>query len=187
VGSGSGVDGTWTANGYSYVVISGTLTVSEKAEFDEMVKDFNTYTAFTTNQVIFSNGILYTKSDTKTAEQFIAEWNGLHSDIPAQADSARFNISLRVLDKHTVELKGNSVAETVILLINNDDSRVYTSSNPEHAKFTHANPPVACPNDLEPDWYTEFLFGNAKGGGIIRKSSSVPHNTPKTGAFFSPF
>ncbi len=187
VGSGSGLEGTWTMNGFSYTVISGTLTDAEKIQLDKFVAEFYTFSAYNSMQVIFTNGMLYTKTDTKTAEQFIAEWNGINTPPTVQADSTRYDVSLIALDKHTVVLKGNKLAETVTLLINNDGSRVYTSNISGHAEYHYANPTKTCPNNLEPDWYTQFLIGNVKPGVIIRKPSAAPHNAPRIAPSVRPF
>lgn len=88
---------------------------------------------------------------------------------PQYTDSARYDIALRIVDDNTVELTGKLSGETVRITFSPGENnlgesgkRVYSSSDPAHAPFTHDDPPHACPDPFEPAWYWDFLGANAR-------------------------
>ncbi len=175
VGSGSGLEGSWTFSEWSYRVVSGALSADEKSKWDLQQSQRNAESKYSSGWVQFSGGAITTYEDTRTADKFVADWNGLnHSfESPNSQDSANYNISARTLSKYTVELKGRTKAETVQLTINNDRSRVYTSNVAGHGEYHYDYPPKTCPNPMEPDWYLTFLSDNAKNGqGVLPKRSA---------------
>jgi len=112
--------------------------------------------------LVFADGILTTYSDRKTAANFLAAWNGHYTESPTEADSAVYAVTVRVLDPHTLELKGRITGETVRITIENDGVRTYSSTLPGHGFYRHDEPAQTCPNESVPNWYYEFIAGNKK-------------------------
>jgi hypothetical protein len=67
----------------------------------------------------------------------------------------------------------------VTLIIDNDGNRTYTSSVAGHAEYHYPADSKLCPNDEQPDWYTDFLTANEKSilnskRGAMPKSAQKP-------------
>lgn len=160
VGRGSGLTGRWLLTGQRYRMVSGETTAEEKDRFDRMMASADMMRPFTDVHHLISGDSISTFMDTKNAELFISEWNGLFSERPEDADSAIYDISLRVIEKDVVELKGLKTGETVRLRMGNDRSRDFSSDAPGHAPHHYDDTPESCPNGFSPEWYQEFLHAN---------------------------
>jgi hypothetical protein len=173
VGPGSGVEGTWKEGDQSYRVLSGTLSAEEKAEYDSDLVRSKKYMAYTEYSVVIGAGRITTYVDARTADRFIADWNGTLSDHPEDADSLRYDMTAKAVDKYTVELKGRKTGETVRVTRSPLGDMTYTSDNPAHAAYHYIHNARTCPNDPQPQWYSEFQSNNSKEPGILQKSGQI--------------
>jgi hypothetical protein len=186
VGRGASLTGLWQYVSQSYRIQEGALSAEEKAELDERKARTNAQMGLTTFQVQFAGGAITTFEDTKTAEVFLSDWNDSPSDFPDGADSARYDISVKVVGKHEVEMKGRLNGETVRLTLENDRSKTFQSSDPAHASHRYDRTPKSCPNEPEPLWYREFLDANYKTGSGFEKrgaSDAAPAQAPWLSGF----
>src|SRR5690606_1609436 len=131
----------------------------------------------------FTENTITSSTDILTAELFVSEWNEplFPGDEP---DSANYDITIRTLDKYTVELEGNRTGETVRIKILPNGDRTYSSSDASNAQSLYVEDSKTCPNPMEPFWYINFLDGNsleneidaaAKTGKNGRKGRQPPH------------
>jgi hypothetical protein len=195
MGRGSSLTGLWQYTEQSYRVLAGALSEEERAEAEEEKTEANSHWDITTFQVQFSGGAITTFEDTKTAEAFLSDWNEGDPDNQYAADSARYDIAVKVVGKYQVELKGRLTGETVLLTLENDRSETFQSSDPAHASHRYDRIPKSCPNEPEPLWYREFLDANYKTGSGFEKrgapdailGETVEKTSKKQSSFRIPF
>jgi hypothetical protein len=161
VGSGSGLKGQWTLSERIYRVESGNLAPLEHAIFDRMTAGTNVEYAYSSSTLYVTDDSLKRFTETRNADIFVAEWNGVFNEEIA-GDSSRYDIAVRVVDNHTVEMEGAIDTETVRIIFKDDGSRTYASTAPGHTEFHYDRIPAACPNHSRPDWYRDFLESNRK-------------------------
>ena len=160
VGRGTGLKGRWVLISQGYRVVSGEASAEDYAQFDRMMASSDMERPFTDVQHVFSEDSIAYFIDTKNAERFIAGWNGLDSERPEDVDSANYAISLRIIERDVVELKGLKSGETVRLRMGNDRSRDYSSDVSAHVPHHNDDTPESCPNEYGPIWYWDFLEAN---------------------------
>jgi hypothetical protein len=172
VGSGSGLEGTWSSADVGYRVLSGTLTAEDKSELDANFAENSRRNSLLKFSLQFVNGKMITFVDADVAALFVEEWNdeSFSNELP---DSARYDISVKAVDRSTVELKGRKSGETVRITGAFMGDEIYTSDLPAHAKYTHFRIPKSCPNDDVPDWYEEFRSANQKVPSVLEKSGGL--------------
>lgn len=182
MGRGASLNGLWQFTGQSYRVLAGALSPVEKTRVEEDNAKNNGHLDITTFQWQFSDGLITTFEDTKTAEAFLLAWNKANIDGLYPADSARYDIAVKVVGKYQVELKGRITEETVLLTLENDRSETFQSSDPAHPMHRFDRIPKSCPDDTEPGWYGLFLQANSKAGTRIEKRGApdgIPHSSPQ--------
>jgi hypothetical protein len=157
-GSGTGLRGLWTGSSQVYRVISGTLSEEEESRLEENERISARYMAIHRSWVRFTDNELLVYRDREYAKQFLSEWNGEFST-ESYADSAQYAITVKAVDRNTVELNGRENGETVRITLD-ADGKTYSSDMPGHALHRYLENPTTCPNDYEPAWYWEFLEAN---------------------------
>lgn len=162
VGRGTGLNGRWLLISQRYRVVSGEASAEDYARFDRMMASADMERPFTDVHFVFSGDSIAIFMDTKNAEHFMADWNGLYSERPEDANSANYAISLRIIGRDEVELKGLNSGETVRLRLGNDRNRDYSSDAAGHAPHHYDDTPESCPNEYSPLWYWHFLEDNRK-------------------------
>ena len=159
-GSGSGLQGLWSGANQEFRVVSGTPTETENAELEDDQKFFARYRAYSRSWFRFAGGKIISYLDRESAKRFIADWNGEFNE-EKKPDSARYAITVKALDKYTVELKGRENGETV-RFTQNSEGATYSSDMPGHAFHRYFSEPKSCPNEYTPEWYGEFMDANLK-------------------------
>ena len=190
VGSGTGLEGTWNYRIYKSLIVSGTPTAADLDTLARRDSIINKLIGDEIVQVRFSNGLIYTYVDINTAEAFLQEWNGTSDGgSPQFADSARYDVAVRVISRYVVELKGLKSAETITLTLDNDGSRTYSSNLAGHAEFHFVANTKTCPNNPAPVWFSEFLLANPKRTPGKAKRGATVEISAKTGipGFFRRF
>ncbi|GEM_PF-1861655 len=173
-GSGSGLDGQWIFHGSGYRVLSGALTPEQMKNQDKSIARSNFTAQHGILTVTLSGSVITTYQDMRTAELFVASWNGIFQDSAKYADSSRYDISVRAVDKLTVEMKGRKTGETVYYTEENDRSRTYKSDSAAHIEYHYSPNPTSCPNSSSPQWFRDFKTANTKPGsnGTLGKRGS---------------
>jgi hypothetical protein len=170
-GSGTGLEGDWNGTGRHYRVVSGTLTAQEKSKMDLWDSTQQAYTAGRSFTTRFAQGKLTTFVDEDYPKAFVAEWNiGFGNGPGMEADSARYDIRLKAIDKNAIDLIGKKNGETV-RITENADGRTYTSTKAGHSEHRYASHPTSCPNDYQPVWFAQFLEDNLKVPQVFEKSA----------------
>jgi hypothetical protein len=186
-GSGSGLEGLWKFTGYSYEVVTGTLTEAQKDTLDAEMQDENEDMDFMGMELQFASGklsIYYNEEGDygyDQAQSFIDKWNGEYYDDPSDADSARYNITVQKINATTVRLTGNKTNEIVTISFS-DESTVYTSSVAANAAHTYYYEPVQCPNDYTPDWFYDFKTDNMKTTSLYKGLDAMVRPKKANGA-----
>ena len=165
-GSGSGLDGQWERIGTKYSM-DGNLSPEDVKLYDRMVVENNSENANNTFVLDFTNSVMRSYLDTKTAERFLANWNqgytGPFEDTTSpEKDASIYAITVKVMEKHKVQLKGAITGETVTIKHPDQDGAIYSSSDPSHFEFTFNSIPESCPAEFVPGWYRTFLAANKK-------------------------
>lgn len=161
-GYGSGIEGHWRLSRYEFRVQSGTPTAEESAYFSDLLSKEDPYTRYNHLHWVITKSTIMDYIDAESALYFRALWNGAEKQTPDSADSAKYDISVSIADKHTVELRGARTGETVRIGIGNDGSRAYASDFAGHEDYRYGTIPETCPNLSAPEWYDQFLEGNEK-------------------------
>jgi hypothetical protein len=163
-GSGRGLEGRWRIRGFDYRAVSGDLDAAARQAWDLRVQAMRRGNALGASEIELREGKAYARSDIRWADLFAAGWNGeLRTDPAARAARDTLDIAVRVLDKFTVELKGNRTGETVRLAFAKDGTRSYASDRPEVRKaYAESREPAACPADPSEGWYAAFEAENAR-------------------------
>jgi hypothetical protein len=162
VGGGSGLTGDWRQNDQSYTVNAGELDESEKRNADLRVASTRRLLEYTLVTVRFANGKISVLRDGDNSRRFIDDWNNGFGEDTDLADSALYDITVRALDRKTVELKGKKTGETVRIVIRENGDRTYTGSGAGHGTFQYYDTPRSCPEVYYPAWFPEFEQANAK-------------------------
>ena len=165
-GSGSGLDGQWVRIGSKYL-LNGTFSPEEMAYYNKSEIDISLDHAGNTFVLDFQNGLMKSYLDTQTAERFLGNWNNgftgpFEDTVPPVMDISIYDITVKVLEKHKVQLKGSITGETVTISHPDQDGAIYSSSNSSHLEFTFSRIPKSCPAEFEPSWYKEFIYANKK-------------------------
>lgn len=169
-GSGSGLQGLWSGGSRRFKVVTGTPTETENSELEDDQTHFDHYSAFVESWVRFAGGKIISYEDRESAKLFIAEWNGEFDARPdSRPDSARYAITVKALDKNTVELKGLKNGETVRFTLNFGET-TYSSDTPGHAFHRYLSNPKTCPNEYSPEWYEQFMEANWKAEVLEKRS-----------------
>jgi hypothetical protein len=158
VGSGAGLGGLWENTGEEYRVVSGTPSEAEKAEQENDRKRNLLFRAYFHSWARFADGKIVSYADRESARQFVSSWNDEFIN-DFESDSARFAVTVKAVDKHTVELKGRKTGETV-RLTQTMEATTFSSDNPGHALHRYLENPKSCPNEYSPEWYSDFLQAN---------------------------
>lgn len=161
-GSGTGIEGQWTFSRWSFRVLAGELTAEEREGYDIMSTEEYFNNGFINYFLVIGNGEITRYTDIERAELFRGIWNGRFENEPLEVDSARYSVSVKVVDKYTVELKGAVTSESIRIVYTDEGSRTYSSNFPAHAVHHYDSTPKSCPNDFEPAWYRLFLDANSK-------------------------
>lgn len=182
-GSGAGLIGAWKHGENFYRVLSGDLTEGEKHEIDLEMAQSSQIEPFYEFSLIFTENTITTSVDILTAELFLHQWNAaiFPGDVP---NSAKYDISVVIVDRLTVELRGSKTGETVRIKILPKGDRTYTSNNAGHPESRYISDSKTCPNDYEPLWFRNFkeenplengLLPTGKSGKKDQKSRQQPH------------
>lgn len=159
-GSGTGMEGLWSNTREELRLLSGTPSEKENAELERARNVRDGKLAYERSWARFANGILTHFKDVNYAKRFQSEWNtGTSGGLGP--DSGLYAISLRELDKNTIELKGLETGETV-RVTETSQGKTYSSNLPDHAMHRYLKRPTACPNDEKPAWYILFRSLNSK-------------------------
>ncbi|MDB5049334.1 MAG: hypothetical protein JWO30_2405 [Fibrobacteres bacterium] len=186
-GSGSGLEGSWIYRSFQSRLVSGSPTAEELTEMRANDSEMTAFLTLNIVRVRFSGGTLSTFEDIQTAERFLGDWNGKEDFSGDEPDSAKYDVAVIVLGKHTVALKGRKSGETVTLTIDSEGNRTYTSSAADHPEYHYVENPKTCPNDQQPDWYGDFLDANLKpfvaqpkrgAGAEIRSKKGILRHFP---------
>jgi hypothetical protein len=172
-GSGTGLEGAWRQTDRIYQVNSGALAQAERARLENELAESRHFVSFINASFSLSKGILTTYADINTAALFVDRWNEHDPEEDPESDSALFDITVKAVEKYTVELKGGKTGEIVRLEILPNEDMTYTSNQPGHAKHVYRSRPVSCPNFEEPDWYSEFRFANLKAERPLAKPGQI--------------
>jgi hypothetical protein len=169
---GKGIEGTWKPGPMRYSHVSGLLTPSRKAELDSQyawdTEDARYFYAYD----VFKAGTLTQYGNYDFGEKFIRDWNRGRA-ILTIVDSSSFAIDPRKVDKHTVELKGRKTGETVRMTFRDNFDRLFESDDPSHPAYLYHLKPTTCPNDIEPSWYTAFLYANRKTDAVAKSGAAA--------------
>lgn len=157
-GSGSGLNGLWLSVRQEYTVVSGTLSESEKAEYDDNVESDSIRRLETKSWLGFNNGQITSYERRDHAALFIRDWQNVESG--SLPNSTTYAIDVKAIHPSTVELKGRENGEIVRITWSGRSDRTYTSSLPGHAVHRYFRTPTSCPNEFEPEWYGAFLQAN---------------------------
>jgi hypothetical protein len=181
VGSGSGLQGQWKENGFTYQVLSGVLDSSSRKELDDEIALNEKILSYGTREYAFSADSLTGYQDVRYAEYFVAGWNGAFdiSGDKSYSDSARYDITLQVADKNTVVFKGIKNGETVHMTRSQNGDRTYVSDSSAHAEYHYyANQtPQTCPTiyqSSQPSWWYTFLSANLRSTATLAKAIAKP-------------
>jgi hypothetical protein len=169
-GTGTGLVGKWKVCGIDYRILSGSFSTGERQSLDSsnagmvaMYDSMGVEYVFTGTMIKFGvhGGYNY-------AGEFITSWNSSYD--PMSADSAVYDISVVPVSNTKVKLFGRKSGElvTIVWTSGSAPDQTYTSSNPAHAPYTYFQNPTACPDNPEPDWWTDFLSANQKTGLLKR-------------------
>lgn len=177
-GSGTGLEGLWLNISQEIRVTSGTPSREDSFNLEEdrmLSAAFRTYGRAWTR---FAGGKIISYQERDFAKQFISNWND-EFGLTQYADSARYAITVKALDKHTVELKGRETVKAVRIALS-FEGRTYSSDTPEHAPHSYLYEPETCPNEYTPKWYEEFKQANLKvmfpeaGFGLEKSAENRP-------------
>lgn len=159
-GSGTGLEGLWLNISQEIRVASGIPSREDSFNLEEDRKLSAAFRAYGRAWTRFAGGKIISYQDRDFAKQFISNWND-EFGLTLYADSARYAITVKTLDKHTVELKGRETGKTVRITLS-FEGRIYSSDTPDQATHSYLYEPKACPNEYTPEWYEEFRQANAK-------------------------
>jgi hypothetical protein len=181
IGTGSGLQGTWSLNPISYRIVSGTPTAEETARLNDNVGEVNG--SLSGQMTITATQITVTSVNTNSffAEDFIDEWN---RGGPAMSDSARYAITVTLISSSMVELTGQKTGEKVTISEQGEGDIMYLSSVAAHQAHTYYVNPASCPNPREPVWYQDFLNANLKITALAKQGMdrNIAPVRPKTAA-----
>ncbi len=172
IGTGTGLLGSWKVMGFSYDIVDGEPSPNEEAN---LMSDAALY-----SKVLLYQNILYTflekdmyyTVDVKSAEEFIAAWNG--NDFPTDyPDSAQYDVTVEKVDQYTVKLTGRINGEAVTVSEFQNGDRIQSSSDSTHKTNHYYGVAKSCPNTYEADWYQSFLNANIKAPMPAMKRSSA--------------
>jgi hypothetical protein len=170
-GSG-GHEGRWHGSVNGYALLSGTLGVENKADQDGRIRRNDLRNGYLTSEIEFSSNTVRIRQDGRFADLFVAEWNGMISGEPEDADSTRYDVDVQAVDKVTLRMKGNKTGETVTVRFEDPNGqRRFSSDNPAHPTYSTADPEVKCPADTATGWYTRFLVENRKQPTVFKKGA----------------
>lgn len=158
----TGPEGLWIFSQYSYRITSGTLTPEALDTQLKRINSANSENIFLSIHLQIQDGEISYYYDNHNAEKFIASWNDTLDPDWGYAYSSRFNITLKLLDKNSVELKGETSSEIVKTTWHNIYEKTFSSDNPAHAEYTYLSKPKTCPNLFRPIWYRPFFYDNEK-------------------------
>ena len=165
VGPGSGIEGIWADAAPGYRIISGTLTAEEHAYVKSVVDNDGRFVTHGKDTLRFSPTRYRETLDLDVAGLFLDEWNGAYSGTsPENADSARYDIEVKIVDRKVVDMIGRRSREVVRMVGDDQGNRTYTSNNPDHPMRRFRVDPESCPNYYWPDWIVEFESFNSKVG-----------------------
>jgi hypothetical protein len=176
------LEGLWKSESVKFELVSGTLTEEEKADFADYENANAANRKYSTRYTQFTGGKKYVFEDADVARQFVDHWN----ESPSAEDSLPSNISyfaitVRAVDKRTVELKGLKTGETIRLTFRTDGLD-YASDNPAHASLHVPTFPKSCPTPYIAEWYLDFLGANEKNPLPVEKAGAqLRAASPKTG------
>jgi hypothetical protein len=140
-GHGSGLAGNWQWAG-SKDSASASLDTSMSVLTNYIVTQF-TGTQMNTYNLKTNANIMY---DTYVAT--FAMFPGYHMTVVKSTDT-------------TVKVTGGISGEVMTIICPSDNqSFIYSSSNPLHQTYTYYANPSTCPNTASPDWYMAFLVAN---------------------------
>jgi hypothetical protein len=144
--SGSAILGTWTLVGAKGVP-SGTRTDSIIAARLPTILSRGINFSWTSTQIQMYSSITY-------ADDFIATWNTL--------DSAFYSIVVAKIGNSMVTLTGDSTGRTATVLEDASGNINYSNTFSEYGPYVYYADPDACPNNIHPVWWNEFLNANRK-------------------------
>jgi hypothetical protein len=156
---GDGLTGLWRFVGREETLIQGTpdsqtlidvegWRAGEKARREE----FRLFAHF-------DGSVMTYYVDDGLSAAFIRNWNV--SPWGGVPDKDRYDISVRAMDRRTVEFKGRKTGETVRYRVFDYETARYSSDNPAHLPHTYYAKPVICPNPEQPFWFHDFKEANA--------------------------
>ncbi len=164
-GGGSGIGGQWVDLRLDrvYWALSGEPTAQEQAQLDRMGASARMDDWSGHRTLLFEDGKLSFYFDFEAAENFLASWNGRDPESPEKPDSATYAVSVRIVDKNTVELIGRENGEVIRIAGSDPYVRTFTSDHAGHEAYTSDQSPETCPRVRPtPAWYDKFLEENLK-------------------------
>lgn len=157
-----GLEGTWRYLGQDDRLVSGTLTAEEQAQFDGDLAGARFSDSFKEVVYVIDSGFIRIYRDEKTAERALARWNGNDPVTEKTADSAKYDMDLRIVDKYTVEYRGRRTSETIRVTEMPNGDLDFVSLDPAHPPAHVRTSPTSCPADIIPVWYLDFRTQNRK-------------------------
>ncbi len=157
-----GLEGTWRYLGQDNRLVSGNLTAEEKAQFDDDLAGARFSDSFKDVVYVIDSGFIRIYEDEMTAERALARWNGNDPGAGKTADSAKYDMDLRIVDQYTVEYRGLRTSETVRVTEMPNGDLDFVSLDPGHPPAHVRTHPTSCPQEIIPAWYIDFLTQNRK-------------------------
>lgn len=155
-----GLEGTWRYLEEDYRIIAGTLTPDGQAQLDADFASIRFRDSFREVVYVIGGGFIRIYEDERTAERAIARWNGSDPSVRKTADSAKYEMDVRIVDKYTVEYRGRRTSETVRVTEKPNGDLDFVSLDPSHPPAHILTTPTSCPPEVIPAWYFEFQAAN---------------------------
>ncbi len=144
--SGSSFSGTWTLVGVKGKPSTARTDSIIAAQLPTVLARGITFSA-TGNQI-------QPYSSNTFAADFITSWNTL--------DSAVYSMVVTEISTNMVTLTGDSSHYTATAWEDASGNVSYSNTYSEYGPYTHYANPSACPNNLYPVWWNQFLNANRK-------------------------
>lgn len=163
VGRGGDVlEGHWRIGKFEYNLVSGVLTDSLLSGWERRMRAWRRGNALGISEIEFKEGRAYARSDIRWADLFVADWNGELEPEARAADKDAYDIEVKALDKHTVELRGRGTGETVRLTFTRKGDRTFSSDRGGRQAYQVTREPASCPENPESTWFEAFKAANLR-------------------------